>query len=1249
MQPSTTTPTVPRRSRRLLRLAVACLLLLALGAFLLPFAARQMIGPERLRSLAEQALTDALGRQVRIGGEVSIILAPWFGLSMGPVTVAEAPDFGDGPMLRAGRLEMTIRMLPLLARVVSPGSVRVHDLSLHLRRNAQGRGNWDDLTAPATTAAAAPGWQVAPEPRDILVADASIDYRDEASGRSLAISGVRLKTGVGQPFNFSLTFRAEGFAAEAAAECHVQGKASFSQESGRFSLHQTLVAANLTLARPLVPGGATPFRVVTKATVDFDAATGSLALSDLDARALGARLAGTTTIADLTGAPKAEARLVLTADAAGPWREILGIATGRTPDSLVAAPVGGAPKPSPSPSPDAAFTSGGTAEPGQLEAAVEATADTSGLRVSSFTLRLPQGALTASGAWKWGDAPVLDAAVTVEGADFARFPLPTGRSAWPWSAPWLAGTTLDARLELRRCALGDVAVTDAHVTAVSRNGRLRLYPVSAVLPGGVVSLDARLEPAPGGADEGLVVDVRAALDPASTGGVGTRTPTRVRVAGRLDAGGAKGAFQVQSPNPQTAARLLGQTTDLPTGAVEGRGSFAVAPGVGHLFSRVNLTDLETRLNGVTVRGQLGWDAVAANRLNFDLSCDSLDLDRLVPLVPAGDGGNGLRVEGRLRLDRVTGKGVEARNVAATLASAAGRLDGTVVGAELFGGKLTGKFEAEPSGRLTAALQLAGAETARLTGLSGGAGLSGPISVKASLEAAGGAKGKFGPFSASIEAESPQLVQGRGPDRLLVASPKAVLTLKGRDVPETGDSLGLDAVLTATATGAAGLRDIRLAATGPLAVDKAGRVKESGPAKVEASALLRLPEQPAKDVRIVLSGPVTVDAAGGGFTAGDLRLDAGGVAGTAKIWRKAGEAGPAAFSLETGNLAPRSVLAAWGVAVPGTIPADRLARASLSVSGTAGEEGLDIKRLSLALDDAVLTGHASLPKYDFRRGKWNLALDRLDCDAYFPQQPASGPPSLAERRKPLDLKSLREQAMELRLAIGWLKKGNVTFDATTIMANARGGLFTFRQESPRFYGGRFFAEIRGDVREGPLKTFIELKLEGFECARFLKDWAEGDTLSAGAATFILAGRTSGVNEEELRGNLGGNASLQVTRGNLKVREPGEPPTYEFIPFDVFSSSWFARGGVARSDDFIIEGPRMRVAGKGFVDLRDETINLSVTAALAGGSQVPATIIGPLDNPKLTIDRSKIIGDTVYRVLQGIVSIPGKAVTRILQIR
>lgn len=1239
------------RTRRLSRLIALAATAAVLAVAVLPWAARQMIGGERLKAMAEQALADALGRRVTVSGEVSVMFAPWFGLAMGPVAVADAPGFGDGPMLTARRLEMTIRMLPLLGRVVSPGSVRVRDLSLSLRRDAAGRSNWDDLTAPRNAAAAgAPGWEVAPEPRDILVENASVDFRDDASGRTMAVTDVRLKTGLGQPFDFSLAFRAAGFLPETALECHASGQASFDKDSGRLALHKALVETGLTVTRPVAPAGASPVRILSRVTAAYDPAAGTLSLTDLDVRLPDGQITGSALASDLAGSPKAKTSLALTVDMAGRWRELLGLTPAREPESLVEAPAGAQGK-------TIRMAANAPAGQGQATLALTAVADASGIRLEDLTLRLPRGRITAAGSLRLGQSPAppnLDATLAAEDVDFDALPRPAGRQTWPWPAAWPTAGLIDARLDLRRCRLAGQAITDAHVTVSGRQGLLRLYPVSVVLPGGVVSLDARLdagpEPGQAGAAPSLGLDVRAAVDPVRDQGAPAEPPSRARLLGRLHPDAARGNLLVQSPEPAHALAVLGLAPpDLPAGPLDAKGTFLVTPGGKNLVAKASLSGLEARIGQTLLRGQVAYDAAGDGLVTFDCGADTVDLDRLGAVTAGGGGAAGsgmpLRAEGKLRAERVLLKGLEARNVALAVDLAQGKAEGLVTGGELFGGRLTGKIDADPTGRLVATLQLAGAEAARLPGQ---AGLAGQLSAKAALEASGDGKGRPGAVTTTVEAEAAQLVHGAGAKRLVLAAPKAVLTLKGRE--NGGDAFDGDATLAVALDSGFGLRDLKFAASGPVVLDKAGRLKDPGPVKVEASALVRNGAS-GRPVKATLAGPVNPDGSGG-FATNGLRLDVGGLGATVKLSRKAGERAPLAFSVETGPVAPRAVLAEWGVALPSGLPADRLTKAGLSASGAATADALEIKRLTLSLDGATLSGSGTVPEYDPRRGKWELSVDRLDCDAYFPHVPSSGPPSLAERRKPLDLRLLRELALEAKVSVGWLKKGNVVFDGATAMFNAKGGQFTFRQESPRFYGGRFSVEMRGDARDTALKTLIELKLESIEIARFLWDWAEGNTLDSGSGTFIVAAKTSGENEEELRGNLGGNGSLQITRGSLKVREPakpGEQPTYDRIPFDVFSSSWSARGGVAHSEDFLIESPRMRVAGKGFVDLRDESINLSLMAALTGGGQVPATIIGPLDGPKLTIDRSKLIGDMVYRVLQGIVSIPGKAVTRILQLR
>lgn len=263
MSESTPAPTVkPVFRRRLWRLAAVLAVLLAVAVLSLPWAVRQAIGPLRLKTLVEDALSDALHRKVTIAGEVSVIVVPWFGLAVGPLAVADAPGFGPTPMLAVARTEVTVRILPLLAGVVKTGSVRARGLVLHLRRDATGRTNWDELAAaPDETAAPAPGWDVAPQPRDIRISDATVSYEDAALGRKWTFSNVHLATGRGQPFTFLLGFRAEGPVPGASLDCRAQGEALPDPDGGLPLPRQMHLDSVLRFPGPLVPGGAFPLSI----------------------------------------------------------------------------------------------------------------------------------------------------------------------------------------------------------------------------------------------------------------------------------------------------------------------------------------------------------------------------------------------------------------------------------------------------------------------------------------------------------------------------------------------------------------------------------------------------------------------------------------------------------------------------------------------------------------------------------------------------------------------------------------------------------------------------------------------------------------------------------------------------------------------------------------------------------------------------------------------------------------------------
>lgn len=1235
-------PVSAKTRRRFVAPTIACLAALVAATLILPWVVRQAIGPARLRAVVEDALTEALHRKVAISGDVSLIVVPWFGLSIGPLTVADDPASDAAPMLRADHTEVTIRILPLLTKVVSTGTVRMRGLTLLLRRDASGHTNWGDLLSPSPqTTSVAAGWQVAPQPRDVHITDASVTYADQRSGRTWTFSQTRFVTGIGQPFKFSLAFRAQGPVAGRSLECLAEGTAFLDKETGLPLPQRAKLTAIAHFDTPIVPGGASPTSILSHSTLAYDPDSQTITVSDLDAQAPGLRLVGSAKVLHPAGDFEAETSLTLTADLAGGWRDILGLAP-TTPQANLTAQGGAEPTHhEPAVAHNEALIAEASHEAGQAVFTLAAKADAAGITLQKADARFPVGAASASGALVFGDTPRLDLSVSATDLDTRALPFDAGERTWSMPLDWLSTWQVDARLDMQRCAFGGLPITDFHATFTSGNGHARLYPVSMLLPEGLADLDARLERV----EDRLGVDATADISPISHENAPAAPPSRLHVQGRVGGGGGKGSFAVQSPNPQATGRIFG-LLGLSPAPLACQGNFEAATGAEHTLQSLRLTDLETTLLGTTLRGQLTWDKTAQPRISFDLTTPNLDADKLAGLVAPGGAGDGFQAEGKLRADRLTIHGIEAQNVAENLSLAEGRFESVLTGGELFGGHLSGKASGDITGKISAALQLAGAEAAKLPG---NLHLAGAVTAKGTLDLTL-AETTPRSLQATLETQSPRLEYGRGAERSILVAPKVALTLASKEpAPATGDDLPLDAALTVTSATAAGLSDLKLGVTAPLLLEKTGRIKNNGPAKLEASGQWRAATSAGRNYKLALSGPLHLDVTNGGLTAGELRADIAGLPATVKIWRKAGENASTQFSLTTGAHAPRQVLAGWGVALPAGLAADRLAKGSLSLTGEAGENGLTVSRINLAVDDTTLGGRATFPKYDLKNGRFDLTVDRLDCDAYFPPAAKSSP---EDRRKPFDLRLLRDLSLDARVSAGWLKRDKITFGSATITATARDGVLFYRQESPQFYGGRFFAEVRGDARGTGLAAQAELKIEGFDCASFLRDWSDGDTFNSGGATFVLAVRGHGASEEGLRETLTGNARLQITRGDFNVHDSHQnakkaPP--ESVPFDLISSSWISHNGVARTEDFLIESPRMQVHGKGQVDLREESINLAVLATMKDNSQAAATIVGPLDDPKLTIDRGKMFGDMLYRVLQGIISIPGRTVTHIFQLR
>ena len=192
------------------------LLLLVATAFVLT----SVIDPNRYRAKIEGIVGDLTGRAFVIEGNLEITWFPWLGVRMGQAHLGNRTNVAAGVSGVAGgvpdslglqivewqSVAVAARVWPLVRGQVVVDRIRLQGPRIHLRRDVQGHGNWEDwgparTGRPASEASSA-GQRSPPQIAGIEIRDGTLDYVDEVSGLQVNLTGLELDVGewvTGQP------------------------------------------------------------------------------------------------------------------------------------------------------------------------------------------------------------------------------------------------------------------------------------------------------------------------------------------------------------------------------------------------------------------------------------------------------------------------------------------------------------------------------------------------------------------------------------------------------------------------------------------------------------------------------------------------------------------------------------------------------------------------------------------------------------------------------------------------------------------------------------------------------------------------------------------------------------------------------------------------------------------------------------------------------------------------------------------
>jgi AsmA protein len=472
--------------KKLFKIAAVLVLGLVVLAGIAVVVVPMLVDPQDVKDQLSAKVKEHTGRDLSIPGEVKISVFPWLGATLGQVTLGNAAGFSAPLFAGTERVEVRVKLMPLLERRVEMDTVTVHGLTLNLERNAKGVGNWEDLARDGGGGApsgSAEGGGEGPAVAGIVVGgldvrDGTVSFKDARAGQEYTVRNLTLSTGTltpGSPMDLELGFDLSSASPPLSGRVSASARVDGDPRTQRVQVAGLAVDANLE--GDTLPGGA--LRAALGADVELDGANKTLAVRALKLELLDLVATGVLQATGLDGKPSFTGELAIAQFSPRKLLEGLGQPPIETSDGAVLSKA-------------------------SVNAKISGGADA--LALKPLTVKLDASTLDGEASVSNFANPAVRFALALDTINLDRY-LPPGQEvppATPGAAAGKAGElpvealrALDVagKLTAGKLTVAKLNVTDVTATLNAKSGLIRLSPVAAKLYQGTysgnIALDAR--------------------------------------------------------------------------------------------------------------------------------------------------------------------------------------------------------------------------------------------------------------------------------------------------------------------------------------------------------------------------------------------------------------------------------------------------------------------------------------------------------------------------------------------------------------------------------------------------------------------------------------------------------------------------------------------------------------------------------------------------------------------------------------
>ena len=211
-------------------LSLTAVLILVLGAL---FAVPYFVDWNDYRHVFEAQATKLLGREVKVGGEVHLVLLPAPQLRFDDVKVADADGNLERPFLEARRLEAGLSIGALLSGTIEARKIGITAPVLRLEMNADGTGNWADVGRPGEAMPFVPK-EVLLDQIDVTGGTVELTRAGEPVATLTDVTGDASAASLSGPFKVATTYKFDG------RKQDLKFSTSASDATGKFHLKSAL-------------------------------------------------------------------------------------------------------------------------------------------------------------------------------------------------------------------------------------------------------------------------------------------------------------------------------------------------------------------------------------------------------------------------------------------------------------------------------------------------------------------------------------------------------------------------------------------------------------------------------------------------------------------------------------------------------------------------------------------------------------------------------------------------------------------------------------------------------------------------------------------------------------------------------------------------------------------------------------------------------------------------------------------------